>query len=314
MTPPQKSFDDVPDHGGIDGYRPEFVDVEGVRTRYYDVGEGDPLVLLHGGNWRGHASANKWTATFDRLSDRFRVLAPDRIGCGLTENPPTPHGFRYESELEHALGFLDALGIESFHLGGYSRGAGLAARVAVDIPERVRSLTVTNTATLGPPIGDERYRHDRVFRWLDRDFDRTDPEFIRERLTQYSYRTAYITDERCRVAAAMESRPKARETAEMMDERGYLKTWQRTLAEQMELTRERITEGVLDMPILYVYGRNDLTVPFEMAIHAFDLLGRTNDRVRLTAMNECGHMIFLEHPEEFARTVIDFVEYWSDDS
>ncbi|MFB6199029.1 MAG: alpha/beta fold hydrolase, partial [Halobacteriaceae archaeon] len=72
---------------GIDGYVPEFISVDGINTRYYDVGSGEPLVLVHGGNWSGHASANRWTRSFEHLANEFRVIAFDRIGCGLTDNP-----------------------------------------------------------------------------------------------------------------------------------------------------------------------------------------------------------------------------------
>lgn len=309
MTQRDPRYPEASRHGGIEGCEPAFVDVDGVRTRYYDVGNGDPLVLVHGGNWHGHASANKWTKTFEFLADRFRVLAFDRIGCGMTDNPSSPDAFRYSSELRHAIGFLDALDLDTVHLCGYSRGAGLATRVAVEIPDRIETLAITNSATLGPPIGDERYRHDRVFRMEEMGLERTDPAYIRHRLEQYSYRTDYITEERCQTAAYMESRPKARRTARVMEEDGRIDDWMESLSAHMAETRRRISSGVLDVPVLYVFGRNDLTVPFEMATRAFDLFGKTNPQVRLRVLNDCGHMIFLEHPAEFSRLLTDFVDF-----
>lgn len=64
------------------------------------------------------------------------------------------------------------------------------------------------------------------------------------------------------------------------------------------------------MPVLYLYGINDLTVPIEMSTAAYQLIASNNPRARLKALNKCGHMAFLEHPEEFSYTVTNFIEWW----
>ncbi|MFB6082201.1 MAG: alpha/beta fold hydrolase [Halanaeroarchaeum sp.] len=302
-------FGDVAPDAGIEGYEPSFVTVDGIRTRYYDVGSGDPLVLVHGGNWGGHWSANDWTATFEYLRDRFRVLAFDRVGCGMTENPSDPAAFRFDADLEHALGFLDAIGLETVHLAGYSRGAGLATRMAVERPDAVRTLTLTNSVTLGPPVGDDGYRHRRLFDMEELGLERTDPAYVRRRLEQYSYRTDYVTDERVRAAAYMASREKARRTQHVMNEGGALEKWMDSLRKHMSEARRRVRNGVVSVPVHYLYGRNDLTMPSEMAMGAMDLFSQGNAPIRLTVLDECGHMVFLEYPETFARRVRDLVTY-----
>ncbi|MFB6199030.1 MAG: hypothetical protein ABEI52_12310, partial [Halobacteriaceae archaeon] len=64
-------------------------------------------------------------------------------------------------------------------MAGYSRGAGQATRLAVESPERVRTLILTNSATLGPPIGDEKYRHNRHFRMDTVPFARYESDYHR---------------------------------------------------------------------------------------------------------------------------------------
>lgn len=303
-------YGDVDEDGGIGEYEPEFVDVDGVRTRYYDGGTGDPLVLVHGGNWSGLSSANTWTDTFEYLREEFRVVAFDRIGCGMTDNPEVVEDYRYETELRHALGFIETMGFDTCHIAGYSRGGGLATRMAVEDPDRFDSLTITNSATLGPQTGDADHRWERIFRMEEFGLDPTDPEYKRDYYRQYSHRTDYITDERCRTAAYLRSRPKALETARIMEENGRQEHWEETMRDHMNETHQRIKDGVLTMPTLYVFGRNDLTVPLEMSMSAFDMMAQHNPRVRMKVINECGHMIFLEHPREFSRTLVDFVDYW----
>lgn len=304
-------FDHVQEQGGVRGYEPQFVDVNGLRTRYYDIGSGEPLVLAHGGNWNGLSSANTWAPTFEPLAERFRVLAFDRVACGMTDNPPDLEEPNYRAELDHALGFLDALDLDSVHIAGFSRGGGLAARMAVEEPERFRTLTITNSVTLGPLTGDNQYRRDRIFnRWRPEEYSPTDPEYTRHHYTQYSHQLDHITDEYCQTAAYFRRREKAQRTAEVMEEQGGQEEWEVTMREQMRETHRRIQDGTLQLPTLYVFGRNDLTVPLEMAMSAYDMIAQENSDVRLTIINDCGHLIFREHADEFSQRVRDFIEYW----
>ena len=59
----------------IGGYEAKFVDVNGIRTRYYEAGSGEPMILLHGAPWGGVASANTWVDNIATLSKHFHVYA-----------------------------------------------------------------------------------------------------------------------------------------------------------------------------------------------------------------------------------------------
>lgn len=308
-TTDAETFADIPQDGSIDGYEPEFVDVDGIRTRYYDEGSGDPLVLIHGNNWSGSSSANTWSKTFEYLSEDFRVLAVDRIGCGLTDNPDDPEDFRYRSDIDHILGFVEALDLDTCHVAGWSRGGGLATRVVVEDPDLFDTLIICNSATLGPAAGDGSHRRDIIFEMDEFELDRTDPEYMRYFYDHYSHQKDYITDRRVRTDAYMECREKALETARIMDEEGHQAKWQETLDEEMNEAHQRIKDGALDMPVLYMFGRDDPTVPPVMALAAYDMIGQTNPDVRMYSFNHCGHMIFLEYPEEFSEVVTTFVDY-----
>ncbi len=73
--------------GSIDGLEAKFIDVKGVRTRYYEAGQGEPMVLVHGEGWSGHSSANTWSKNIPGLSKRFHVFAVDKLASGMTGNP-----------------------------------------------------------------------------------------------------------------------------------------------------------------------------------------------------------------------------------
>lgn len=55
--------------GSIAGLDAKFVDVNGTRTRYYEVGDGEPMLLIRGSSFRGTASANTWTPVIPLLGE-----------------------------------------------------------------------------------------------------------------------------------------------------------------------------------------------------------------------------------------------------
>src|SRR5262249_9093513 len=77
-----------PPDGSTGGLKGQFVTIDGGRTRYYEAGSGaDVVLLIHGARPGGTSSANTWTPVIAGLAERYRVLAPDRRGHGMSENP-----------------------------------------------------------------------------------------------------------------------------------------------------------------------------------------------------------------------------------
>ncbi len=310
MSSSKNEFDDIAEDASIDGYEPEFVDVDGTCTRYYDVGSGEPFVLIHGNNPSGSSSANTWSKTFEYLSEEFRLLAFDRIGCGMTDNPDSPDPYTFRHDIDHAISFVETMGLDSCHLAGWSRGGGLATRIAVERPDLFDTLIICNSATLGPSVGDHGHRSDLIFEQDKLGLEKTDPGWIKYFYEHFSHNTDYITDERCRIDAYMETREKARETARLLEEEGHIDDYQESVETERHKAHQLIKSGVLNMPTLYMFGRNDPTVPSEMAMSAFDMIGQKNSKMRMYTLNHCGHMIFLERPKEFSRIVSTYINLW----
>jgi pimeloyl-ACP methyl ester carboxylesterase len=128
----------------------KFVDVKGIRTRYFDGGSGEPIVLVHGGQWPSTASAGGWAPIFDHLAANFHVYAFDKLGMGYTDNPKTDTDFTMDAITNHAFGFIEAMGIRRAVLCGHSRGALPVARIAVDHPDLVSHLVILDSNTLAP--------------------------------------------------------------------------------------------------------------------------------------------------------------------
>ena len=133
------------DRMGLMDAEPREVTADGETVRYYAIGSGPPLVLLHGLG----GSAVVWYRNLPRLAQRYTVFAPDLWGPGRYRRAGR---FTPRTGVRFLTGFLDAIGHESAHLVGSSLGGLVAGFTAVQQPTRVRSLTLVASAGLGREI------------------------------------------------------------------------------------------------------------------------------------------------------------------
>lgn len=113
--------------------------VNGIELYYEDRGAGRPLVLVHG---LGTSSAD-WQYQYPALESRYRVIAPDQRGFGRSTRPPGPYSIEgYAADL---CALLDYLEIDRAHFCGISMGGAVSFQLAVDDPQRVRSLAIINS-------------------------------------------------------------------------------------------------------------------------------------------------------------------------
>ena len=140
-----------------------WIDVEGIRTRYYEAGAGEPIVFIYGGNFgtsESASSAYTWNLNLAPLATRFRVIAFDKLGQGETDNPRNDE-YTMQAVVNHAAAFLRTLGLGPVHIVGHSRGAYAAMRLTLQHHDLGRSVTIINTGTLSPGVGtnDGSVRH-----------------------------------------------------------------------------------------------------------------------------------------------------------
>jgi pimeloyl-ACP methyl ester carboxylesterase len=113
-----------------------YVDVDGVHTYYEVHGSGDPVVLLHG----GMCTAETWDAQTSALAGHYQVYVPERFGHGRTPDIEGPIG--YENMAQHTIAFMEAAGLDSAHIAGWSDGALVGLLVALRRPSLVRKLVL----------------------------------------------------------------------------------------------------------------------------------------------------------------------------
>ena len=224
----------------------------------YDVlGAGPPLVMLHGSGSTGPAD---FAAQLPMSSKAFLAYLPDARGHGRT-HWDAADGFTSAMLVDDVLAFVDSLGIETFHLLGFSMGAMTALHVASRQSDRVRTLVVIGISTQREP------RASVVRRTLDPDrIERDDPRWATD--------LARLHD------------PIQGEGAW----RGLLPAIARDVADQPLLTPREIHR--IDAPALVVVGDRDPVVPVD---HAWGLQRQLGD-ARLLVVPGCGHDVAAKRP------------------
>jgi 2-hydroxy-6-oxonona-2,4-dienedioate hydrolase len=306
-------------NGEIDGLTAKFIEVNGVRTRYFDYGQGEVLLLIHGGMIGGSSTANNWSTNIPGLAERFRVIALDRLAQGMTGNPKDDGDFTNEGTAKHVHAFIQAMKLGPLHIVGHSAGGGIAFYVALEHPEIVKTLTVVSA---GPQMPDPGHGPTKFAAILAKcPPDTTSYEHLKCRLLALGHTPQTFSPEYEEADEFMGNQAKSHEGRERMAARRKVSPgWP---GEQNEAYRQRAWEraraGALRMPILIFAGKQDTLSWYADERHAmmrrelefFDLVGAKNPRVKMVLINEGGHFPYREHPEQFNTELINFVQFWS---
>jgi pimeloyl-ACP methyl ester carboxylesterase len=277
-----------------------FLDVGEARVAYYEEGNGEPLLLLHGCPFSSYI----WRKVIPLLSPRYHCLAPDLLGLGDTE---TPEGADWSLRAQAAMvvGFLDAIGIERAHVVGHDHGGALAQLLAGELPDRVDRLVISNAeaydnwpseeerpfvrATQVPVLGD-------VVLWA----------WSRRPLFRLTLKEAKAVHDPTVLSAELLD---GYIRANLSDRHRRAKT-RRFLAGQFEPENNRVTMDLLDglrrfdHPTLLVWAKDDPHFGPEWG----DRLRRDiPGAVRLELLPETGHLLMEERPEQFAALVGAFL-------
>jgi pimeloyl-ACP methyl ester carboxylesterase len=122
------------------------VRVGGTEVHWAEIGEGPPLVLIH-----GLADSHRtWDPVVPRLSRRRRVLMPDLAGHGLSGRPDASYGVAWHAELMAT--WMTTIGLEEVDVVGHSYGGGVAQWLLLSGAPRVRRLGLVSAGGLGRDV------------------------------------------------------------------------------------------------------------------------------------------------------------------
>lgn len=257
----------------------------GIRTNYHDLGEGFPLLMIHGSGPGVSAWAN-WRLVMPELARQSRVIAPDMVGFGFTERPA---GQTYDMDawVEQAVGLLDALGIERADLVGNSFGGALALALTIRHPQRVRRLVLMGS--VGVPFA--------ITEGLDAVWGYTPSiENMRAIMDYFAWDRSLVNDELAKLRYEASIRPGFQESFAAMFP-APRQRWVDAMASREADIRAIVQET------LVVHGRDDQVIPLETSLRLASLIPRS----QLHVYGQCGHWTQIEHSARFARLVSDFI-------
>ncbi|MBZ5643626.1 MAG: alpha/beta hydrolase [Acidobacteriia bacterium] len=304
--------------GSIGGLKAKFVDVNGIRTRYYEAGRGEPMVLIHAEEgFIGHASANYFVKNIPGLAKQFHVFALDRLGSGMTDNPKSDKDYNIHAEMDHIVQFIQTLKLGQVHLVGHSHGAGIALFIAVEHPDIIRTLTIMDSVTAAP-LGPGVPASDNPVLKCPKD---SDFEFWECRLKALSYNPdANWNDEFWESAKYMTELPKSKE-AEAKVKAGAGERSGTTPADspfnnykRALLARVQTDPKALPFPVLIIWGHDEHSVPLARGLALYDLIAAQNPRVRMVIVNKADHFDFRLYPDEYDSHIMNFIDFWEHQS
>ncbi len=122
--------------------------LDGHRCHYVDEGEGPTLLLVHGNpTWSFY-----WREIIRALRDRYRVVAIDQIGCGMSEKPSAKeYSYRLARRVADLNEFVEKLDLQQITLVAHDWGGAVGMGAAVAAPERFARFALMNTAAFLAP-------------------------------------------------------------------------------------------------------------------------------------------------------------------
>jgi pimeloyl-ACP methyl ester carboxylesterase len=262
--------------------------------RYYDVGDGPPLLFLHGSG-PGVTGWRNFRGILPAFAEHFRCLILEFPGFGVSEDVG---GHPMVTAQGVVAPFLDALGVERVDIVGNSMGGGVGINTAIHHRQRVgRLVTIggigTNLFSPGPSEG---------IRLLQEFTEDPTRQRLVDWLRSMVYDQSLVTDE-------------------LIEERWLLATDPDTLAAARRMYGKAAFAAMMDMmkaadtpmpwaqmhrvqaPTLLTWGRDDRVSPLDMALIPM----RTIANAELHVFPNCGHWAMIEAKNAFERTVLAFL-------
>lgn len=273
--------------------RAQFIDVQGVNTRYLCAGEGDAIVLLHGVGMSGDC----FHRNIEALARNAFVIAPDMLGHGFTSYPgfgglPPPLAMA-----RHVVALTDAIGIERCCVVGSSLGGLVAALTFFERPGLVNRLVLAaSSSCINTPAQQEAVLKASAANALNA---MKDPSLagLRRRLRNIVFADSGVSEELLLVQLTSYAYPdRAAAYADTINQ----------VIDTIFVPEGQVSHrlSALTIPVLMVAGRNDIRAPVDRQIEGV----RRFPSADLKIYEQCGHFPFLEHPARFNDDLSAFLQ------
>lgn len=258
-----------------------FIPAEGADLYYEEVGDGPPVVLLHGG-W---LDLRQWDDQVVPFSRGHRVIRYDARGYGRSALGTTPYS--HHADLARVL---EHLRVDQPHLVALSNGAAIAVEFAIWSPTAVRSLAVGAAPMRGHDLGPEFLQGMRAVIMAGA-AGRKD-----------ECRAAVWSFDPLRVAAAI---PQARERLDRMMVEDHEYAYARPDAPRRSFIDPPVSSrfGEITAPTLVVIGDGEMPVLADQGRR----MAAAIPGAELRVISGAGHIVNLEQPEAYTAVVLEWL-------
>ena len=259
-------------------------DLHGHRVVYHALGEGPPVVLIHG----MLNSSRHWREVALSLADSHRVIAPDLIGHG---DSATPRGdYSLGAHAASIRDLLSAIGIERASIVGHSYGGGVAMQFFWQFPQRTERLALISSGGLG------------------RDVSPLLRSMALPGMSKVLAAAAHPRVVRVLAAGGPQTRAVARALRPLSGP-GTREAFLQTLRSVIDVRGQRVSATdrlyLLEaMPTLIVWGGRDHTIPIAHGIAAHEAIPHS----RFETLARAAHFPHLEDPDGLASALREFLD------
>jgi len=273
--------------------RASFLDIGGVRSRVYHHGSGRyGVLMLHGVG----VSADSFLWNLEELGQGRMALAPDLLGYGLTGEGSYRDGPPHDGIVDHLIALIDHLGLETLCIVGSSFGSAIACLLTLRLQSKVDRLVLVGC---GPALNDRAY----LGRMYAQSFENGsaamgDPTLERciRRMRNLVFDPASVPPALPLMQLSLYGLPETRDRYERR---------MRGIMDPEALRNYDVTPRLKDItvPTLIIWGRQDVRGDLAQA----EANARKLPRGEMVVYENCGHLPYLEKPQEFNAMVNRFI-------
>lgn len=265
----------------------KYVMVGDIRTHYLEAGEGDPVILLHSGEFGGCAELS-WEYNIGALAKHFHVYAPDWLGFGKTDKI-FDFTNMFQRRVDHIRQFMEIMCIEGAYFIGNSMGGGVLATVAAkDKPDwPIKKIVLASSAGHAP---------DNEHRQILNTYDCT-REHMKNVLSVLFYDEKWANDE-----AYVEKRYQLSLEPGAWEATAAARFKSPAASSQSKSRRPDADLSNIKVPTLIVAGKEDY---LRLPGYAVELQKEIPNS-KLHVFEKARHCPHIEHADEFNKMAIDF--------
>ncbi|MBR2967840.1 MAG: alpha/beta hydrolase [Clostridia bacterium] len=274
---------------------------------YLDIGSGEPVLMIHG----NMSSGVHYEPLISRISDKYRCISPDIRGFG-----DSSYNSRFSSleELADDLAlFLDAIGVDSCFVIGWSTGGGIGLKLAAKYPNKVKKFfSIEGAGHRGYPIYVKENFKSTGKPYASKEEMASDPMQVAPMISVFEKKDAAMMTSIWDATIYTVSKPTQQQNelwiSETLKQRNLVDLdWSlATLNMSDELTVYGKGDGSIKdvkCPTAFTTGEKDVVVPGYMVLDNYNAL---KDNATLLPYENCGHSPMVDCPDRLANDVVEF--------